>query len=104
MEEEKNNRIFKKEVRLTKNEKDFIDQIVKSSGINFSAYTRHLYFRKNINGVNLILDNVETKRHFHNLCNNFNQLLKLTHTTRQPIPNIAVELEKILKLIKNGYS
>lgn len=104
MEQKNNNRIYKKEVRLSKNEKDFIEDVVRKSGINFSAYTRNLYYKKEIVGAKFELANLGEKRVFQNLCNNFNQLVKEMHSTRQPIPEVANELNKVLRAIRDGYS
>ncbi|WP_354335711.1 hypothetical protein [Pedobacter sp. CG_S7] len=106
MKKEEDQRLYKKEVRFNKAEKDFIESIVEKNGSNFSAYTRKLYYRNEAT-VKLELSNstVSTdKRDFQNLCNNFNQLVKHMHQTGIPIPDVAHELDKILKAVRDGYS
>ncbi|WP_432713088.1 hypothetical protein [Pedobacter sp.] len=107
MKKQEEQRLYKKEVRFNKAEKDFIESIVEKSGSNFSAYTRKLYYKNEASTGKLELSNstVSTdKRDFQNLCNNFNQLVKHMHQTGTPIPDVAHELDKILRAVRDGYS
>jgi hypothetical protein len=108
MKEKEKKRLYKKEVRFNKAEKDFIDSIVEKSGSNFSAYTRHLYYKNDASAaaprLKIDLGDLEAKRYFYNLCNNFNQMVKHMHQTGSSIPDVGDELEKILKAVRDGYS
>jgi hypothetical protein len=104
MKEKEKQRLYKKEVRFNKAEKDFIESIVEKSGSNFSAYTRHLYYRNEAPEIKIDLGDLPSKRHFQNLCINFNQMVKTMHQTGTPIPDAGNELKKLLDAVRDGYS